>query len=46
VVRKIANACGGIIWAENHVPGDHTKGTTMVVMLEKVSERKEHRLAK
>ncbi|MBU1158835.1 MAG: PAS domain S-box protein [Candidatus Thermoplasmatota archaeon] len=46
VVRKIANACGGIIWAENHVPGDHKKGTTMVVLLEKVPERTEHRLAK
>ena len=46
VVRKIANACGGIIWAENHVPGDYTKGTTMVVMLEKVPERREHGQAK
>lgn len=39
VVRFIAVACGGRVWAEDRVPGDHTKGTTMVVMLQKASHR-------
>ena len=39
VVRFIAGACGGKVWAEDRVPGDHTKGTTMVVLLRKASHR-------
>lgn len=39
VVRFIARACGGEVWAENRVQGDPTKGTRMVVLLQKASER-------
>ncbi len=39
VVRFIAGACGGRVWAEDRIPGDHTKGTTMVVLLQKASHR-------
>ena len=39
VVRFIAKACGGSVWAENRVSGDHTKGTNMVVLLQKADER-------
>lgn len=35
VVRKIATACGGLVWAENRVQGDHSRGTTMVTILKK-----------
>ena len=35
VVRKIARACGGLIWAENRVQGDYTKGTVMVTLLKR-----------
>ncbi len=37
VVRKIARACGGLVWAENRVSDDYSQGTTMVVMLRKAS---------
>jgi PAS domain S-box-containing protein len=36
VVRKVARACGGLVWAENRVQGDYTKGTVMVTLLKKV----------
>jgi signal transduction histidine kinase len=39
VARFIANAYGGSISAENRVPEDHTKGTRMIVMLQKARER-------
>lgn len=39
VSRFIANASGGKVWAENRVPGNHTKGTRMVVLLPKADER-------
>ena len=39
VVRFIANASGGKVWAENRIKGDHTKGTTMVVFLQKPDEK-------
>jgi PAS domain S-box-containing protein len=35
VARFIADASGGKAWAEDRVPGDHTMGTTMVVLLPK-----------
>ncbi len=38
VARKIVRACGGIIWAENRVQGDFTKGTVMVTLLRSVAE--------
>jgi PAS domain S-box-containing protein len=37
VVRKIARACGGLVWAENLVQGDYTKGTVMVTLLRKAA---------
>jgi signal transduction histidine kinase len=46
VVRFIANASGGRVWAENRVKGDHTKGTTMVVLLQKPDERQIAMMAK
>jgi len=39
VARFIANAYGGSISAESRVPEDHTKGTRMIVMLQKARER-------
>lgn len=39
VARFVAKACGGMIWAEDRVPGDHTKGTKMVVLLRKPTHR-------
>jgi PAS domain S-box-containing protein len=39
VVRFIANASGGRVWAENRVKDDHAKGTTMFVLLQKPDER-------
>jgi len=39
VVRFIAKASGGKVWAEDRVQGDHTKGTKMVVLLPKADER-------
>lgn len=39
VVRFIARACGGDVWAENRIQGDSTKGTRMIVLLQKASER-------
>jgi PAS domain S-box-containing protein len=39
VVKFIADACGGRVWAEDRVPGDHTKGTRMVVLLRKATHR-------
>jgi len=38
VVRKIAKACGGFVWAENRVGGDYTKGTVMVTLLRKAAD--------
>jgi|GEM_PF-1474054 len=38
VARKIVRACGGLIWAENRVQGDFTKGTVMVTLLRRVGE--------
>ncbi len=40
VARMIADAYKGKIWAENRIPGDHTKGTTMVVRLPKADEKR------
>lgn len=40
VAWMIAKAYNGRIWAENRVAGDHTKGTTMVVMLPKAEEKR------
>lgn len=37
VVKRLAEVCRGSVWAENRVPGDHRKGTVMVVQLEKVN---------
>lgn len=39
VVRFIAQASGGKVWAEDRVQGDHTKGARMVVLLPKADER-------
>jgi len=39
VVRFIAKASGGKVWAEDRVQGDHTKGAKMVVLLPKADER-------
>jgi PAS domain S-box-containing protein len=39
VVRFVTDACGGRVWAEDRVPGDHTKGTRMVVLLQKATQR-------
>jgi PAS domain S-box-containing protein len=39
VTRFIARSCGGRIWAEDRVPGDHTKGTKMNVLLQKATQR-------
>ncbi|MEM3049448.1 MAG: PAS domain-containing sensor histidine kinase, partial [Thermoplasmata archaeon] len=39
VVRFIARSIGGDVWAEDRVSGDHTKGTRMVVLLPKATER-------
>lgn len=39
VVKFIADSCGGKVWAENRVAGDHTKGTKMVVLLQKATHR-------
>lgn len=39
VVRFIAKASGGRVWAEDRVQGDHTKGAKMVVLLPKADER-------
>jgi PAS domain S-box-containing protein len=39
VVRFIAVACGGKVWVEDRIPGDHTKGTKMVVLLQKATHR-------
>lgn len=38
VVRKIAKACGGLVWAENRVQGDYTKGTVMVTLLRRAAD--------
>ena len=46
VVRFIANASGGRVWAENKVQGDHTKGTTMMVLLRKPDEKQIARMIK
>lgn len=40
VAWMIAKAYKGRIWAENRVEGDHTKGTTMVVLLPKAEEKR------
>lgn len=37
VARKIAKACGGLIWAEDRVHGDFTKGAVMVTLLRRVA---------
>jgi len=39
VVRFIVRACGGEVWAENRAQGDPSKGTRMVILLQKASER-------
>ena len=39
VVRFITRACGGDVWVENRIQGDSTKGTRMIVLLQKASER-------
>lgn len=39
VVRFIARSIGGDVWAEDRVSGDHTKGTRMVILLPKATER-------
>jgi len=39
VVRFILRACGGEVWAENRAQGDPSKGTRMVVLFQKASER-------
>lgn len=39
VVRKIASACGGLVWAESRVKEDFSKGTVMVVKLRRVTVR-------
>ena len=39
VVKFIVRACGGEIRAENRAQGDPSKGTRMVVLLQKASER-------
>lgn len=39
VVKFITDSCGGKVWAENRVAGDHTKGTKMVVLLQKATHR-------
>jgi PAS domain S-box-containing protein len=39
VARFVTKACGGTIWAEDRVPGDHTKGAKMVVLLRKATHR-------
>ncbi|MCU0852732.1 MAG: ATP-binding protein [Thermoplasmata archaeon] len=46
VVKYIASACGGVVSAENRVQGDHTKGTTMSVLLQKADERQVARLVR
>ena len=38
VVRKIARACGGFVWAENRVQGDYTRGTVVVTLLRKAAD--------
>ena len=40
VAWMIAKAYNGRIWAENRVAGDHTKGTTMIVLLPKAEEKR------
>jgi PAS domain S-box-containing protein len=35
VARFIAEATGGKVWAEDRVQGDHSRGTTMVVLMPK-----------
>lgn len=39
VVRFIIRACGGEVWAENRTQSDPSKGTRMVVLFQKASER-------
>lgn len=39
VARTIAESAGGKIWVEDRVPGDHTQGATLVVLLPKADER-------
>lgn len=39
VVRFIVRACGGEVWAEDRAQGDPSKGTRMVVLFQKASER-------
>jgi len=46
VVRFIANDSGGRVWAENRVKGDHTKGTKMVVLLQKPDEKQIAKMTK
>lgn len=43
VVKRIAGACGGLVWTEDRVPGDYTKGTVMVVLLKKVGNGNNHK---
>lgn len=43
VVRRIARACGGLVWAEDRVSGDYTKGTVMVVLLKKAGNGSNHK---
>lgn len=38
VSRFVAGVCGGRIWAEDRVPGDPSKGTTIVVLLRKADQ--------
>ncbi len=33
IVKSLADSYGGRVWAEDRVPGDHTKGARFVVML-------------
>ena len=36
VARFIVEACGGRIYIEDRIPGDHSKGTNVIVLLESV----------
>lgn len=40
VARMITDAYKGKIWAANRIPGDHAKGTTMVVQLPRADEKR------
>ncbi len=38
LVKSLVDSYGGTVWVEDRVPGDHTKGARIVVMLPVVNE--------